>query len=216
LTYPWKNALPLFEPTHYFNSKKKIIWRKLILLQAASPGKKAYFMENLRLIKPNIDFEKEYSEMLTDWKVNDEKHIPWFINCDSADFEAMVKRLEGLSQGIGVDNGLVDNSTYWLINDHREIIGAINIRHRLNDFFLNYGGQIGYGVRPSERRKGYAKEMLRMGLEICRNMGFEKILICCNKENMGSIKTIMKNGGVLASEGIFNGEEMQRYWIALI
>lgn len=167
------------------------------------------------LIKPNVGFEIEYSEMINDWKINDKNHIPWFINFDTTDFTAMVEKLEGLSKGIGVEEGFVENSTYWLVNNNRKIIGAINIRHRLNEFYLSYGGQIGYGVRPSERRKGYGKEMLRMGLEICKNMGFEKILICCNANNIGSVKTIIGNGGILDSEGMFNGEKIQRFWVTL-
>lgn len=172
-------------------------------------------MENLWLIKPNGDYEKEYFEMISDWRINDEHHIPWFINLDTTNFRAMVEKLEGFSKGIGVEDGFVENSTYWLINSDPKVIGAINIRHSLNDFFLNYGGQVGYGVRPSERRKGYAKEMLRMGLQICRNMGFEKTLLCCNANNTASVKTITGNGGILDSEGIFNGETILRFWLPL-
>ncbi len=127
-----------------------------------------------------------------------------------------MKKLKGLSKGIGVENGFVENSTYWLVNDNRKIIGAINIRHRLNDFHLNYGGQIGYSVRPSERRKGYTTEMLRMGLGTCKEMGFEKVLLCCKADNIGSVKTITDNGGILSSETILNGEKIQRYWIILV
>jgi predicted acetyltransferase len=172
-------------------------------------------MEDLYLIKPTVDFEKEYSEMIKDWEINDEKHIPWFITLDTIDFPAMVEKLNGLSKGIGVGDGFVENSTYWLVDSNRQIIGAINIRHRLNEFFLNYGGQVGYGVRPSERKKGYAGELLRMGLEICREMGFDKVLLCCNENNVGSIKVILENNGVLDSKGIFNGEKIRRYWITL-
>ena len=172
-------------------------------------------MENLCLIKPNVDYEKEYSEMINDWKINDENHIPWFINLDTTNFMVMVEKLEGLSKGIGVEDGFVENSTYWLVNSNKKIIGAINIRHRLNEFFLKYGGQVGYGVRPSERRKGYAKEILQMGLKICKNMGYGKVLLCCNADNTGSVKTIIGSGGILDSEGIFNGEKIQRFWITL-
>lgn len=173
-------------------------------------------MKDLYLIKPNADFEKEYFEMIRDWKINDENHIPWFISLEKTDFSAMVEKLNGLSKGIGVEEGFVDNTTYWLVDSNRKIIGAINIRHRLNEFFLNYGGQVGYGVRPSQRKKGYARELLRMGLGICREMGLEKVLLCCNEDNIGSIKTILENGGVLDSKGIFNGEKIQRYWITLV
>lgn len=58
--------------------------------------KESDFMEKLFLIKPNVDFEKEYSEMIADWKANDENHMPWFLNFDPTDFKAMVEKLEGL------------------------------------------------------------------------------------------------------------------------
>jgi predicted acetyltransferase len=62
------------------------------------------------------------------------------------------------------------------------------------------GGHIGFGVRPSERRNGYGAKMLALALEKCRELAIEKALVTCDAENIGSAKTIMKNGGVLESE----------------
>ena len=97
------------------------------------------------------------------------------------------------------------------------IVGMLDIRHKLNEACLNLFGNIGYSVRPSERRKGYASAMLAMAKDICRNMGMEKILVSCHKENTASARTIQKNGGVLENEVVDhrNGEVLQRYWIKL-
>lgn len=78
------------------------------------------------------------------------------------------------------------------------------------------GGHIGDGVRPSERRKGYATEMIRLALIECRNLGFDRVLMCCNRDNIGSAKSIIKNGGVLENEIISkDGDIVERYWIEL-
>ncbi len=97
------------------------------------------------------------------------------------------------------------------------IVGMLDIRHKLNEACLNLFGNIGYSVRSSERRKGYATAMLAMAKDICRNMGMEKILVSCHKENTASAQTIQKNGGVLENEVVDhrNGEVLQRYWIKL-
>ena len=91
----------------------------------------------------------------------------------------------------------------------------IDIRHRLNEYLLQFGGNIGYSVRPSQRRKGYATEMLALALEECRKLGLNRALVTCDKTNIGSAKTIQKNGGVLENEVLEGDRITQRYWIAL-
>ena len=101
-------------------------------------------------------------------------------------------------------------------SDNR-LVGMLQVRHRLNDFLEKYGGHIGYSVRPSERRRGYAKEMLKMALPFCRQIGIDKILITCIDGNIGSEKTILANGGVYETTVHEPNEnvDLKRYWIAL-
>jgi len=109
----------------------------------------------------------------------------------------------------------VPATTYFGIQDGR-IVGTIQIRHKLNERLLKTYGHIGYGVRPSERRKGYAAVMLFLALEKCRELDIKKVLVSCDKNNIGSSKTIIKNGGVLENEFIEEGGNIvQQYWITL-
>ena len=71
------------------------------------------------------------------------------------------------------------------------------------------------GTHPSERRKGYATQMLGLALEECRKIGIKKVLMVCDKDNIGSAKSIIRNGGILENEVIENGKIKQRYWIDL-
>ena len=93
-------------------------------------------------------------------------------------------------------------------------MGAVNIRHYLTDFLLREGGHIGDGIRPSERRKGYATAMIKLALEECKKLGIKRVLLVCDKDNIGSAKSIMNNGGVLENEFIdAEDKAVQRYWI---
>ncbi len=98
-----------------------------------------------------------------------------------------------------------------------KVVAMIQIRHYFNEYLEKYAGHIGYSTRPSERRKGYAKEMLRLALPFCRQIGLDKVLISCEPDNPGSRRTILANGGVYESTVHEPGEDidLERYWITL-
>ncbi len=97
-----------------------------------------------------------------------------------------------------------------------KIVGITDLRHHIDHPVLGtWGGHIGYSVRPSERKKGYAKEMLRQNLQNCRTLGISRVLITCHADNIASEKTILALGGIFEKEIEANGHLMKRYWIAL-
>ena len=114
-------------------------------------------------------------------------------------------------------DGRVPDSVFFLLDEDRNrLLGAVNIRHYLNEHLLREGGHIGDGIRPSERRKGYATEMIRLALIECKKLGINKVLMTCDKDNIGSAKSIINNGGILENEFVnSDGEVEQRYWITL-
>ncbi len=99
-----------------------------------------------------------------------------------------------------VPTHLVSATQFFFVRkSDNKLVGMIQVRHRFNDFLEKFGGHIGYSVRPSERRKGYAKKMLKMALPFCKEIGLNNILITCIDGNVGSEKTILSNGGVYES-----------------
>ena len=112
--------------------------------------------------------------------------------------------------------GLVEDSTFFALDVERnKMVGAINIRHKLNDYLLNYGGHIGDGVRPSERKKGYATKIIGLALKECQKLNIDKVLLVCDKDNIGSAKSIKNNGAILENEIVKDGKTVQRYWIEI-
>ena len=110
----------------------------------------------------------------------------------------------------------VEASQYMLVRrDDRRILGLINFRHLLNPYLAEFGGHIGYSVRPSERSKGYAKKMLSLCLEKCREFGLVKILISCDSNNAASRRTILACGGVFDRMTRDGDVILERYWIHL-
>ena len=97
------------------------------------------------------------------------------------------------------------------------LVGMIQVRHYFSEYLEKYAGHIGYSVRPCERRRGYAKEMLRLVLPYCKGLGLDRVLISCGPDNEGSRRTILSNGGVYEST-VHEPEEnidLERYWIDL-
>lgn len=173
---------------------------------------------NVRLIKLTKDYAAPLAEMIEEWKADPEyvqgNRSPWAIfRNDYHDFEQYAAHLENHEPA----NGMVPDSVFFLLDADRDrLVGAVNIRHYLNNDLLRFGGHIGDGIRPSERRKGYATEMIRLALTECRKLGIDRVLMICDKDNIASAKSILKNGGVLENEFIDgDGKTEQRYWIKL-
>ena len=137
---------------------------------------------------------------------------PYAAGLNGISFEELVVVSNNYAKGILENPDFVTTSTYYLLEEER-VIGAVNIRHYLNDYLLKHGGHIGYGVRLSERRKGYATSLLRFALEKLEELGVDRVLVTCDKDNPGSSKTIINCGGVLENEILFDGNMTQRYWI---
>ncbi len=171
-----------------------------------------------RLIKPTTDYKDSFIAAVREFQENDPGHyFPIITTLDADDvennFDVYVERcLSG--EHTPEQPGWVMATYKWLV-ENDEVVGIINIRHELNDHLRKYGGHIGYGVRPSQRRKGYASEMLRLALPVARDLRIEKLLLICDVLNIGSQKVIQSNGGVLEKTAPGETYEMMYWWIDL-
>ncbi|MGE7880412.1 GNAT family N-acetyltransferase [Bacillus sp. NPDC094077] len=171
---------------------------------------------NVSLITPTTNLQEEYLEFYNEWKDSGETMIPWVISKDPSDFPAMIQELLDAHNGINIPETWVPDSTYWLVTDENRIVGAVNIRHSLTDHLFNAGGHIGYGIRPSERRKGYATKLLELSLEKTKDLNIKKALVVCDEVNTASEKTILHNGGLRDEDYIEeDGNIVRRFWIEL-
>ncbi|ENB9404993.1 GNAT family N-acetyltransferase [Bacillus paranthracis] len=171
---------------------------------------------NVSLLTPTTDLQEEYLDFYNEWKDSGETMIPWVITKDPSNFPAMVQELLDAHNGINLPDSWVPDSTYWLVTDHNRIVGAVNIRHSLTEHLFNAGGHIGYGIRPSERRKGYATKLLALSLEKAKQLNITKALIVCDEVNIASEKTILHNGGLRDKDFIEeDGNVVRRFWVEL-
>lgn len=167
----------------------------------------------LKLVKLEPKYRRHLEDMMGEWYATGERIVPYAIRrLDYRSFDHYLMNLEIR----GEFQGLVPDSTFFCLDEEKDMfVGAVNIRHYLNDRLLLDGGHIGDGVRPSQRRKGVATRMIGLALEECRELGIRKVLMVCDKDNIGSAKSIRNNGGVLENEIEVDGVMQQRYWIDL-
>lgn len=175
--------------------------------------------DNVILVRPDASFAEEIrsyrEEML--------------LAGSSMDGTGVLKRVENPLEWLNY-NKLRENpktvpkdrvpATQFVLTDtdSKRIYGMIQVRHYLNEYLRNFAGNIGYSVRPTERRKGYAIKMLKMALVFCKEeLGLERVLVSCLVENEPSRRTIQACGGVF-EEKVYEhieGVWLEKYWITL-
>ncbi|WP_232696109.1 GNAT family N-acetyltransferase [Brevibacillus daliensis] len=166
------------------------------------------------LIEPTAKLKEEYLQFYNEWVESGESIVPATVDRDPQDFDHLLKEWQAEKIAENLPEGWVPASTYWLVTKERSIVGAVNIRHGLTEKLSQSGGHIGYGVRPSARRKGYASKMLALALEKASELGLDQVLVVCDEINTASWKTILKNGGIEDSDYFeVNGNVVKRFWI---
>lgn len=136
---------------------------------------------------------------------------------EKLDFEVWLEELEKKKSEKNLPKTYSPQTLYLAINDNDEIVGVIGIRWKQVPALMTFGGLIGYSIRPKQRRKGYASEMLKLALDKLKNTNLENVLITCKDFNIASKKVIEKNGGIFENtyNNIDDGYTYLRYWIKI-
>jgi len=173
-------------------------------------------MDEIQLVLPDETYAEELmsfrQEMLLAKDEDAFAGCSGLENCTTA--KAWLALLQEYSKGI---EGRVPSTTYLAVRTYdRRLVGITDLRHHINHPILSlWGGHIGYSVRPSERGKGYAREMLRLQLKNGAALGLTKVMVTCSKQNPASERTILANGGQFERDVEVDGEIIRRYWISL-
>lgn len=170
---------------------------------------------SLKLVRYDEVSEENYIDYISEWESHQEKVVPSAARRDGHSFLEMMNKWREDETDIAVSKGLVPATLYFLIDDSGRTLAGIQFRHFLNERLRQDGGHIGYGVRKSERRKGYAHEMLKLLLEKIKQLEIDKVLITCDDNNIGSAKTIESCNGIMQDKVMFENELIRRYWIML-
>lgn len=169
----------------------------------------------LQLEFPTEKHRSAYKDMLGEWRLAEEPTSPGklFAGRDFDEFLAIVH-----AEPTEPDPAKVPAHLYFLADTERlKLFGAVQIRHHINHpNLIETGGHIGYGICPSERRKGYATKMLGLAIDKAKSIGLTKVLITCKDTNVGSWKAIESNGGIFERTTNDEGQLARRYWISLL
>lgn len=169
----------------------------------------------MKLVSPSEYYEQSFLTFLNDFIKNDPENTEAY-SAASDNFPHYVGTLLNQKQGIGLPEGYVPCSHYWLLTDDGHIAGALRIRHNIeNDFLSHEGGHIGYDIAPSFRCQGYGTQMLKLGLQEANTLHLDSILITADEDNLPSRKIIESNGGILEEVvmGVVFPNPIAKYWI---
>lgn len=174
-------------------------------------------MERLRLVRPSLEYKEDAISYINEhYECNSEIHGSGGLDRYLDNYEEWLVKLDDDLNNPPPDR--VHALTYYLVRESdNRIVGMINIRLELNQRLMRSGGHIGYGIRPSERRKGYNKINLYLALEVCNQYGLDEVVLDCYKDNLGSSRTMIALGGILESEYVDeDGILCQRYRINVL
>lgn len=178
-----------------------------------------YRQINIKLTEPTTAYEKDIWQFRREILSSNDKDkfagCGTLEKCSSAQEWIDAVNLHKTAKNCPEDR--VPSNIYIAVREHdNRIVGIIDLRHHINHPILGtWGGHMGYYVRPDERGKGYAKEMVRQNLQKCRALNIPRVLITCDADNSASEKVILANGGVYEKSIEVDGSIIKRYWIAL-
>lgn len=173
---------------------------------------------NLYLIKPDLYYFDPYNAMMKEWIESGTQIAPWFLDKPFEhleDFSKYVQMLDQCEHG-HLDQKYASTTSYLVVDEESRLIGATSLRHYLTAEGYSSWGHIGYGVRPSERRKGYGTCMLNMMLDEAKNRKIDPVLVSCHTSNIGSRRIIERCHGKLdniVADPNSKHETINRYWI---
>ncbi|EHH2514541.1 GNAT family N-acetyltransferase [Vibrio parahaemolyticus] len=170
----------------------------------------------MELVVPSQEFKSAFEAFYEDFAQNDVENAEYYLE-GKIDFSKYVQRLSDEAAGINLREGYVPCSHFWLIDSTRSILGAIRVRHNIdNDFLSLEAGHIGYDIAPSYRGKGNGKLMLKLALSKAASLGIERALLTADEDNFASRGVIEANGGEF--EKIVIGKvfpnPLARYWVS--